>query len=82
MIGAVVTLPIDAEDRLCIVLDMKSYKEFGAFYKKDMKMLMPGSQSYWTTNTPYLYRDRNPMCYELMYGDKKVWFLGHILLKE
>lgn len=86
-IGTVISVDIENEERTCVILSKKYYSDF---LLKDQKVLFltryHDNDINETVTVPFFVYKREGlpgdeiMCYELMYGDKRVWVIGETKL--
>ncbi len=78
------------EDTSCIILDMKFYQDLYVIWTNTFKYL----RKIYNCDDLYVYRgevgcpvdlqmaEPNPLCYELLCGDKKFWIMGDTLMES
>ena len=93
-IGSVVDVQIDGEYNTCIVLSGKTYYDLYPMwrctsqyleeyhpYDRRVGLFVVTNQNYCPQILYYCGQECPPICYELLYGDNRVWIRDDILEK-
>ena len=87
-IGTVVNIEIKGADKTCIIVNKKCYSELTSDCSETLWLLIRFGGAgilpteYPRSCLPITIMKDDVVCYELMYGDSRVWILGKSMLGD